>query len=729
MSQHVQYPSGLVNMVNAPTPHPFARTEVPSDQMCYSSANLAPPPPFSFPSTIQILPSSYPIHQSPTSLAPNQITSSNPSTKPPSYTFPPSMVVSSSFSHQEFATIPVRPTTSSESPLTNQLTNLCLVQSPSSSPQFVPGVTERGTSSHTLQVDDGEQVDLLRQKTLTSNDSALIPDMEASPQGFNSFLPPCDDPSDTSNNHLDSVSIYNFKEQKPTVTFDWGDPSVGSSGASGDSLVPAAPPAGTFDPNTTLSVPASQATRLKQPLDFQQSLEPQYRQHVSPSSHLPNSQEPSYLLQQNSSHPFSSEQLPCVSQPQALTESSDLHALSSPLAYSSQQFHASEREFPPHEPQLASPSVQQQIRHNATPTALSHLNSMRRHSCFQGPVQPPPQTHFQPSPNPHPCKMEGSNPSSLIQEKGLCTTHPSGNSEPSRSFVFGAPEKPSVSTELTFDRASSTSPTPHQWHAPQGPVRASRSESPNPPGAFSFMENPSSPAQVPLSHTVRRPGRPDGRDISLAMIAAANRFKKEALLQTDGHSTVLSHTVPHPKSVFQSSPSGPPDLVQGVSAVQSNSVGVTAAVAAMADGALLESGCSIFESEDGCEVPSQRKENVEEDAKKALRATRNRQSAAASRERKKAYERDLERRFALLSEQTTILQRNLLEGIEDSLTDEKRLKKENEELRRRVELKKAEIEKLKKRLQKHGKNKGDTSGVARSNSWDSSHWKKKKSDI
>lgn len=317
------------------------------------------------------------------------------------------------------------------------------------------------------------------------------------------------------------------------------------------------------------------------------------------------------------------------------------------------------------------------------------------------------------------------------QEGTLNMPYSSSGPQTLNSLALGSAVNEFHDNLSAFNSVPPIPSTTHQCYTPQEAVLTPQNRSPRAPNTLSFDKVPSPQIRASNRTGGRRYARPGGKAVPLAMIAAANRFKKEALLRADENSSVLSHTVPHPKSVLQPPLAGLPHATPIVAPVQSNSVGVAAAVAAMADGPLFGSEKSNDEAQNGCRAPPQKNTNVEEDAKKALRATRNRQSAAASRERKKAYERDLERRFSLLSEQKMILQRNLLEGIEDTLTDEKRLAKENEELRYKVELKKAEIERLRSRLTKYGKKqkKGDRAGLSRSNSWDSSHWKKKKTDI
>ncbi|GJQ13136.1 hypothetical protein GpartN1_g4927.t1 [Galdieria partita] len=70
--------------------------------------------------------------------------------------------------------------------------------------------------------------------------------------------------------------------------------------------------------------------------------------------------------------------------------------------------------------------------------------------------------------------------------------------------------------------------------------------------------------------------------------------------------------------------------------------------------------------------------------KKAMRAERNRQSAAASRERKKQHIRELERRVSLLSAENAHLQLEQLNFVKSRIEREKRLIEENRRLKNEV---------------------------------------------
>lgn len=73
-------------------------------------------------------------------------------------------------------------------------------------------------------------------------------------------------------------------------------------------------------------------------------------------------------------------------------------------------------------------------------------------------------------------------------------------------------------------------------------------------------------------------------------------------------------------------------------------------------------------------------------AKYIVRAERNRQSAAASRERKKQHIRELERRVSLLSAENAHLQLEQLNIVKDRIEREKQLMQENRRLKNEVSI-------------------------------------------
>jgi len=89
-------------------------------------------------------------------------------------------------------------------------------------------------------------------------------------------------------------------------------------------------------------------------------------------------------------------------------------------------------------------------------------------------------------------------------------------------------------------------------------------------------------------------------------------------------------------------------------------------------------------------------EDVEE--KKLIRAERNRQSAAASRERKKHYVRELERRVSMLSQENANMQVEQLHALMRRVENERHFIQENQELKKKVLFKEMKIQKLEKQM-------------------------------
>lgn len=118
-------------------------------------------------------------------------------------------------------------------------------------------------------------------------------------------------------------------------------------------------------------------------------------------------------------------------------------------------------------------------------------------------------------------------------------------------------------------------------------------------------------------------------------------------------------------------------------------------------------------------------DGAEEDVevKKAMRAERNRQSAAASRERKKHHIRELERRVSMLSQENAELQCEQLQVIRERIEKERSLLQENKELKRKVAFRDMEISKLSREL-KGLKTEPEETTLKRPNTWDASEWGK-----
>lgn len=123
-------------------------------------------------------------------------------------------------------------------------------------------------------------------------------------------------------------------------------------------------------------------------------------------------------------------------------------------------------------------------------------------------------------------------------------------------------------------------------------------------------------------------------------------------------------------------------------------------------------------------------ENIEEDqeAKKAMRAERNRQSAAASRERKKHHIRELERRVKLLSQENAQLQVDQLHTIRARLQKERELLQENQDLKRKVVFKDMKIAALSAKLDSYRieDDPDENKTLKRPQTWDSTCWSKRK---
>mmetsp|Transcript_18668 Transcript_18668/g.39256 ORF Transcript_18668/g.39256 Transcript_18668/m.39256 type:complete len:288 (+) Transcript_18668:117-980(+) len=110
------------------------------------------------------------------------------------------------------------------------------------------------------------------------------------------------------------------------------------------------------------------------------------------------------------------------------------------------------------------------------------------------------------------------------------------------------------------------------------------------------------------------------------------------------------------------------------------------------------------------------------ESKKQMRAERNRQSAAASRERKKSHIRELERRVAALSQENAQLQVEQLEAIRSRIGKERELLSENRKLKDRVVHQDMKIAALTKRLTAAGIKERD---LKRPSTWSAGEWNKK----
>lgn len=140
----------------------------------------------------------------------------------------------------------------------------------------------------------------------------------------------------------------------------------------------------------------------------------------------------------------------------------------------------------------------------------------------------------------------------------------------------------------------------------------------------------------------------------------------------------------------------------------------------------VQMGASVGDGEVRREAGEEQRPDGEEEVevKKAMRAERNRQSAAASRERKKHHIRELERRVTMLSQENAELQCEQLQVIRVRIEKERLLLKENKELKRKVLFKDMEIESLSKQLHDLKPNSGEVD-LKRPSTWDSSEWSKR----
>ncbi|KAA8494961.1 hypothetical protein FVE85_3202 [Porphyridium purpureum] len=106
------------------------------------------------------------------------------------------------------------------------------------------------------------------------------------------------------------------------------------------------------------------------------------------------------------------------------------------------------------------------------------------------------------------------------------------------------------------------------------------------------------------------------------------------------------------------------------------------------------------------------------------RAERNRQSAAASRERKKQHITELERRVSMLSAENAQLQVEQLNALRKRLNNERQLLEENKNLKKQLVIRDMKIEKLSKKLTDAGISEAE--GLKRPSTWAGSEWGQKK---
>ncbi|CAN8061530.1 unnamed protein product [Agarophyton chilense] len=118
-------------------------------------------------------------------------------------------------------------------------------------------------------------------------------------------------------------------------------------------------------------------------------------------------------------------------------------------------------------------------------------------------------------------------------------------------------------------------------------------------------------------------------------------------------------------------------------------------------------------------------DDADVEVKKAMRAERNRQSAAASRERKKQYIKELERRVDMLSEENAKMQVSQFRLVRERLDHESKILDEVKQLKRKVVDRDMEIHKLSRELQNaklKGGDRDEGPGVPRPKTWDETDW-------
>ncbi|PXF46806.1 hypothetical protein BWQ96_03335 [Gracilariopsis chorda] len=132
-------------------------------------------------------------------------------------------------------------------------------------------------------------------------------------------------------------------------------------------------------------------------------------------------------------------------------------------------------------------------------------------------------------------------------------------------------------------------------------------------------------------------------------------------------------------------------------------------------------------------LSSKQQPDTPEDAevKKVIRAERNRQSAAASRERKKQHIKELERRVEMLSRENAMMQLSQLRTVRQRIELESKILHQMKALQRKVVDRDMQIHRLSRQLKdakiKNGEDKNEQSDIPRPSTWDSAEWQKKKS--
>jgi bZIP transcription factor len=109
--------------------------------------------------------------------------------------------------------------------------------------------------------------------------------------------------------------------------------------------------------------------------------------------------------------------------------------------------------------------------------------------------------------------------------------------------------------------------------------------------------------------------------------------------------------------------------------------------------------------------------------KRAMRAERNRQSAAASRERKKHHIKELERRVSMLSAENAQLQVGQLDTFRQRIAKERELARENRDLRKKVVIQDMTIHDLSRKLKEANVTESQADGpLKRPATWSPAEW-------
>lgn len=212
-------------------------------------------------------------------------------------------------------------------------------------------------------------------------------------------------------------------------------------------------------------------------------------------------------------------------------------------------------------------------------------------------------------------------------------------------------------------------------------------------------------------------------DAAAAAVAAAAAAEAAAMQQTPSVvKQEMSHAMANPQFGVQM------DAIKGIQSVGADSPsGSSSALPSptLPPGPPHGLGLRAMDGSDGVDYDGCGFEGGEEnvEVKKAMRAERNRQSAAASRERKKHHIKELERRVTMLSQENAQLQVGQLDTIRNRIAKERKLLRENKTLKREVIIRDMRIEALTRELETHRID--DTPALKRPSTWSAGEWHKK----